>query len=287
MPRKIFIKRQFKKNFNYKLNLTNPQTLNEKINWLKIYGWTPLHTICADKYAVRTYIKENIGSEYLIPLILETKNIFDINSDNLPDYPVIIKTNHNSGGNVIVNNKNIINWKNIQKKLKLLLKDNYYYRSKEIQYKYIEPCILVEKLLTENNGNIPCDYKVHCFNGKARMIQVDIGRRTPNHHRNWYNTSWEREPYKWNSLINGRETEPAPFDIEKPKVLNEMITLSEILAREFILARIDWYIVQNKLYFGEITFHHDGGIRPIEPVEWDNILGSQLIILNNNKNNLY
>ncbi len=108
------------------------------------------------------------------------------------------------------------------------------------------------------------------------MICVDINRGHKNHYRNWYNTQWEREPYKWSSVKGGRQTDPASYDVEPPKRLQKMIKLSEVLSKDFYYVRVDWYEVEDKLYFGEMTFHHDSGFRPIEPQEWDLKLGEKL-----------
>ena len=146
IPDDVYIKKVFEKNLGYKLNLQNPVTLNEKIQWLKLNDRTKLHTKCADKYAVREYVKEKIGEQYLIPLLYQTENHKDITDINMPDEPFIIKTNHDSGGVVIVKDKSSINWKQVQKELSLSMKNNYYYPGREWQYKNIKPSIVVEKL---------------------------------------------------------------------------------------------------------------------------------------------
>jgi hypothetical protein len=276
---KNFVKKRFKSHFGHELNLENPKKLNEKINWLKLYYRTPLHTPCADKYAVREYIKKTVGEEYLVPLYFMTRDYKELLPENLPDTSFIIKTNHDSGGGVVVKSKSLIDWKNIQLKFKKRLQRNYYYRSKEWQYKGIVPCVIVEKLLEGKDGGPPFDYKLHCFNGKVNMIQVDTGRFTENHHRNWYNVNWEREPYRWSSA-KGKDkfTDPSIEDVERPKTLEKMIELSEKIAKDFIYVRVDWYDVEDKLFFGEITFHHDGGTRPILPEKWDIKLGEKLIL---------
>lgn len=279
LPEETYIKRKFKAKLGYDINLKNPQTLNEKLNWLKLHDRKPLYTQCADKYAVRSYIKEKIGEEYLVPLFFMTQNPKDITIDSLPDEPCVIKTNHDSGGVHIIKDKNQVNFSQLQKALKKSIKRNYYYNSKEWQYKDIEPKIIVEKLLNGNEGELPYDYKVHCINGKARMIQVDLGRGTDHHHRNWYDINWNREPYRWSSK-KGKDkyTHPAKEDVQKPLCLDEMIKISEKISTDFIYVRIDWYEVNGKLFFGEITLHHDSGFRPIEPKEWDLKLGQMLTL---------
>jgi len=278
IPKQIFIKLKFRLAFGYQLDLHNPKTLNEKIQWLKLfYNNLELHTTCADKYAVKQYIKEQIGESYVVPLIFETFNYLDIKKENIPDYPVIIKATHNSGGFIILKNKKSANWEIIQRDCKRWLKENYYYIGKEVPYKNIPPRIIVEKLLIDDEGNIPLDYKVHCFNGLPQMIQVDLYRGTAKHARNWYNTNWQREPYRWSSLYpDGKLTDPCDEDAEKPVALKKMLKLSAMLSKKFKYVRIDWYILDNQIYFGEFTFHHDGGLRPILPEKYDLILGNRL-----------
>lgn len=279
IPERIYLKYRYKKRFGMFPDLNDPKTLNEKIIWLKLHDRTSLHTRCADKYEVREFIKEKIGEEYLVPLYFQTRNVNEVIADNLPDTPFIIKTNHDSGGGIFVLDKSKIDWEDIQQKLKKRMGKNYYPQSKEWQYKNITPRVIVEKLLQNNKGDIPEDYKLHCFNGKVRMIQVDMGRGTTNHSRNWYNTDWQREPYKWSSPKGlGKYTDPSVEDGPRPETLKKMISLSEIISYHFDYVRVDWYDVDDVLYFGEITFHHDGGNQPILPEQWDLKLGSELIL---------
>lgn len=274
---KKVIEHRFKKSFGYPIDLENPQTLNEKINWLKLNNRSQLHTQCADKYEVRDFVSEKIGDKYLVPLISVTTNPDDIHPEKLPAPPFVIKTNHDSGGVVIVKDKNKIDWTALRADLKKRLGINYYRKSKEWQYKNIVPRIIVEKFITDESGSTPFDYKVHCFNGTVKMIQVDMGRGTESHYRNWYDPEWNREPYRWSSKKGiDTFTHPSSTDVEKPANLGEMISLSEIISKSFIYSRIDWYNINGKIYFGEITFHHDSGLRPIEPEEWDLRLGKQL-----------
>ncbi|MBO0340529.1 ATP-grasp fold amidoligase family protein [Flagellimonas profundi] len=260
-------------------DLNDPKTLNEKIVWLKLNDRTPLHTKCADKFAVREYINEKVGDKYLVPLYYHTVNPKDIVPNNLPSPPYIIKTNHDSGGGVFVYDTEQIDWNQVQKSLKKRLSHNYYWESKEWQYKNIKPRIIVEKLLQNKEGKIPFDYKLHCFNGKVITIQVDMNRGTDHHFRNWYDVNWKREPFKWAAVKDGKKTEPSDYDIKRPSTLEEMIRLSELLAAPFCYVRVDWYDVDGQLYFGELTFHHDGGNSPIEPSEWDLKLGEKLNLI--------
>lgn len=274
---RIFIKLTFRINHGYHIDLNNPKSLNEKIQWLKLYDRTPLHTQCADKFKVRDYVSEKIGEEYLIPLYFFTKQVSDISGERLADFiPCIVKTNHDSSGGIIFKNLNNQNWDEHQNKLNRLLKKSYYLQSKEWQYKNIERGIVVEKLLQSSKGEIPFDYKVHCFNGKPRMIQVDLNRGTNSYSRNWYTTNWEKTPFGWYAEKDGEIKRGANVELPRPRNLVKMLELSQKLSSDFVYVRIDWYDVDGKLYFGEVTFHQDSGLRPFEPKKWDLILGNEL-----------
>lgn len=267
IPLKTRLKRRFERTLHYKLNLEDPKTFNEKIQWLKLHDRTPLHVTCSDKYAVREHIMNKIGSKYLVPLIFKTNNVEDLIPENFPDYPVIIKTNHDSGGGTMIYNKHEANWNDIQRIFRKRLAFNYDYGKGEWQYSEITPCIIVEKLLLDEQGNIPSDYKMHFFNGKLAFTHVDMDRST-DHRRNLYDPEWNFIPctllYK-----NGRP-------IDKPEVYEEMKKVASILAKDFIYVRVDLYVLGSKIYFGELTFHHGSGNELFTPMEWDNILGAQL-----------
>lgn len=266
-PFKTTIQKRYKKVFKTKLNLKKPTTFNEKIQWLKLHDRTILHTICADKLAVREYIKKEIGEKYLIPLHYNTKKITEIDPSILPDFPVVIKPNHNSGSYFIINNKDEQDWENIRKKLKESLNINYYYYWREPQYKNIEPQIIVEKLLTQKNGTVPYDYKFHCINGKVSFIQVDMDRQTK-HTRNLYDSAW--------NLLNVKYTYDKTGAKAPPKSLKKMIQLAEKLATPFCYVRIDFYESNDKVYFGEITFHPEAGFGRFTPLNWDLKFGEQI-----------
>ena len=250
------------------MDLKNPRTLNEKINWLKLYNRKEIHTTIADKFKVREYIKDRIGEEYLIPLFFQTKDPNDIRPENLPDVAHIIKCNHDSSGGVVVKDKSNIDWKKTRKRFKRLLKSNFYTSTREWQYKNIEPRIVVEKLLTTEDGNLPDDYKIHCFNGKVGFFGVDVDRHLETRGRNLYDKNWNLLPCNW-GRPNGRS-------LPKPNNLEEMIALAEILAKDFAYLRVDFYSVKGKTYFGELTLHQSSGFRKFWQHECDERFGSML-----------
>jgi hypothetical protein len=269
LPEKRFIRKTFRRNLGYSVDLENPKTLNEKLQWLKLNYRAPLLTICADKFAVREYIEQKIGDKYLIPLILCTEDPADIITENLPEFPFIIKTTHTSGGVTVVRDKTAVDWKGIRKRLARSLKSNYYYRSKEPQYKSIRPRIVVEKLILDDQGGIPADYKLHCFNGAVSFIQVDIDRYDQ-HKRNIYDLNWTLMDCKW-LYENGRNVDP-------PQLLGKMKELARTLAQDFCYVRVDFYCVGSQIYFGELTFHPESGFGAFTPPEWDRRLGDMLML---------
>ncbi|WP_179345062.1 ATP-grasp fold amidoligase family protein [Winogradskyella ursingii] len=268
IPDEAVVRSSFKKHMGYSLDLENPTTLNEKINWLKLYHRKKIHTTIADKFKVRAYIKEKIGEQYLIPLLYETKNPDDIRPENLPDINHIIKCNHDSTGGVIVIDKSNIDWKRTRRRFRRLLKLNHYVKTREWQYKNIEPRIIVEKLITNADGSIPDDYKIHCFHGKVVFFGVDVDRHLETRGRNLYDTNWNLLPCNW-GRPNGR-------DLPKPENLDEMITLAEKLAKDFIYLRVDFYSVEGRTYFGELTLHQSSGFRKFWQKECDEKFGKLL-----------
>lgn len=270
IPDEKYIKYKFKKYFGYELNLENPKTFNEKLQWLKLNDRTKLHTICADKFLVREYIKEKIGEKYLIPLVFETTDVNKIIAEKMPEYPVIIKPNHSRGA-FIVKDKLNFNYTKIQKKLKDELKNNFYYRTREWQYKDIKPRVIVEKLLMDENGNIPNDYKFLCMNGNVELIQIDANRLNE-HKKTLYSKDWKKQNFEFNFPIGD--------DIAKPETLDLMIKLAEILSKDFYFVRVDFYTIGKKVYFGELTFHPAGGFGWFKPKEQDLLLGEKLNIKN-------
>jgi len=271
IPEETFLRLKFKYKLGYKLNLAHPKRLNEKIQWLKLNDRNPLNAQCADKYAVRRYIEDKLGSRYLIPLVMHTTNPAEIVGENLPDYPIIIKTNHISGGEIIVTRKSDIDWEQAQKSMAELLAHNHYHRTKERQYKDIVPQIIVEKLLQDEDGGIPNDYKLHCFNGKLVFTHVDIDRHT-DHKRNLYDADWSFLDCKW-IYENGPP-------INKPHKYAEMKSLAEQLAEDFQYVRVDFYSLGEQIFFGELTFHPESGFGRFYPFEWDLRFGEALDIGN-------
>lgn len=265
-----YLKEWFKKNTGKDLNLTAPHTFNEKIQWLKLYDSTPLKTKLADKYLVRDWIKEKIGEKYLVPVLGVYDRFSDIDFSHLPE-KFVIKCNHGSGWNIIIKDKSKIDKAQIKKQINQWLKTNYAFQAGlELHYKDIKPKIIIEQYMEDENGELR-DYKYTCINGKPEFIWIDSARFTQ-HKRNIYDLNWHQLPYKINSSY---QTFPSP---EKPSCLEEMTQLAEILCQGFIYARIDFYIINNQVYFGEITFTSSSGTEDISPKSFDKYLADKIVL---------
>lgn len=277
LPDKLFLIYSFHKYHNYFMSFKNPKSLNEKIHWLKLYDRTKLHTQCADKIAVRKYVSDSIGDNYLIPMFKVMDDVKELSYSNLPEYPHIIKTNNGCGSNLVVLDKENLNFASIQNDFKDYLKYNHYYMTKEWQYKNISPKILVEKLLLNDDLSLPNDLKFHCFNGKVEFIQLDIDRNSDNRKRNLYNCNWELLDLLWCPIEDGRPIWPNSQKVfDKPNKLNEMIEISNKLSLPFRYVRVDLYENKNNIYFGELTFHHGSGVELFTPLSADILYGNLL-----------
>lgn len=268
---KTYLKIYFKCKMGYKLNLKNPQTFNEKLQWLKLYDRNPEYTKMVDKYEVREYIKEKIGEEYLIPLIGVYDKFDDIDFDELPNQ-FVIKCNHDSGGLVICKDKGKLNIEETRKKINKSLKRNYYYSGREWPYKNVKPRIIIEKYMEDSNKSDLIDYKLFCFNGIPKIVLVCSERfSSSNMCETWFDMNWK--------LIDMTESgHRVDSTISKPKQLKKMVELSKKLSKNIPFIRVDWYEIGDKLYFGELTFYPASGFEKFELKEWNKKIGDMLSI---------
>lgn len=257
---KRMLKRQFRRNLGYVPDFDHPQTLNEKLQWFKMYVRDPKITMCADKYAVRKYVKGKIGEQYLVPLYGVYDSIQEINIDQLPEQ-FVLKPNHESGRVLICRNKKDINWTEAADTLDRWLHENFYYEWGEWQYKDIPPKIICEKLLT---GNI-IDYKFFCFKGEPILVQI-IGNRKGDH--------FDLGNYDLNfKLIDTRGDRSFSENLRKPRHWDDMIQIAKILSSDFPFVRVDLYDLEGKVYFGELTFTPANGMSDYVSREWDAKMG--------------
>ena len=268
LPDELFVRLLYRVAMGKKLDLKHPRSFNEKIQWIKLYDHNPLYTVVADKYAVREYVKDKVGEEYLIPLLGKWDSVDDIAFDELPD-SFVLKCNHDSGGVVICGDRKDLDVEAAKKKLRSHLKRNHYSLSREWGYKEIRRCIIGEKYLIDDETKELRDYKFFCFNGKPAMIQVDFDRFV-DHKRNLYTPDWELL-----DLTIKCPNDPSA-DIRRPVNLDEMLAISEKLSAGFPEMRVDLYSVNGKTYFGELTVYHGGGIEKFTPESYGLKLGDMI-----------
>jgi len=250
-------------------NLRNPRTFNEKIQWLKLQYRDNLVTTCADKYRVREYVRSTIGEEHLIPLLGTYGRAEDIDFESLPEQ-FVLKTNHGSGQNIVCRDKRVLDREDTRRKLSEWMRpeSNHYWYSYEWGYKNIEPKIVCEEYIEQENGELP-DYKFFCFNGNVRLAYVCSDRLSGSLKVDYCDPEWNRLPF-WRGYPNA-ETFPPP-----PDHLAEMIRLAEKMSVPFPFVRVDLYEVGDKILFGEMTFYPGNGTDPFNPGEWDATFGDMI-----------
>lgn len=266
--------RKYAKIFGQKLDLEDPKTLNEKIQWLKLYERKDFHTICADKYAVREWLANRFGDEYFVPLFFHTDDWREINADNIKDFPCIIKANHTSGDYMILRDAQKVDWETVRRECHWWLLKNYYQISQEWQYKNIKRQIVVEKLLQTKAGKIPNDYKLHYINGKLEFVYVSVDREGANK-RNIYDPDWRPLLFSWVEKTKSTQGAVRGTEISAPATFGKMKEIGAEIAQLFKYVRVDFYDADGRLYFGEITLHHGGGFDVFVPDKYDYIYGEK------------
>lgn len=263
IPDSIYLKRKFRKIMGYPLNLKDPKTFNEKLQWLKLYNRNPEYTTLVDKYAVKKYISEKIGAEYIIPTLGVWNSYDEIDFDALPDQ-FVLKCTHDSGGLVVCRDKSSLDMDAARKKIETSLSNNFYYMGREWPYKDVPHRIIAEQYMADDLR----DYKLFCFDGVPRMTLVCSERFTKDGLKeDFYDEAWNhlnvQRPAHGNAIL----------PIQRPKQYELMKKLAAKLSEKMPFARIDFYEINEKVYFGEITFYPASGFEGFKPEEWDLKLG--------------
>ena len=267
---KPYLKMKYWSIMGKKLNIENPQTFNEKLQWLKLYNRKEEYTTMVDKYAVREYIAEKLGEEYLIPLLGVWDNPEDIDFDALPD-KFVLKCNHNSGtGMCICKDKSKLDIPKVKKGLIKGLKEDYFIISREWPYKNVKRRIIAEEYMEDKNGDF-VDYKFFCFNGKADNVMVCIERQTGNPRYYFFDRQWKL--MRINKL---GVAAPEGFTLPKPECIDRMFEIADLLSKDMPYSRIDLYEVDGKIYFGEITFFPNSGFGANFLLETDKLFGEMI-----------
>jgi len=273
------VKKLYKQKTGNDLDLTNPLTYNEKLQWIKLYWYDSLAALCADKLAVREYVKEKGLGYILNDLIAVYDKVDEIDIKSLPE-KFVLKANHGSGWNIICADKSKINWKKTKNLLQRWMHANYYYETCEWVYKDIKPKIICEKFLEDDSIGGLKDYKIFCFDGEPKLIQVDLDRNTI-HKRNIYDLTWNYIP------VSIKYPTAPEIKVPKPANLDEMLLCAKVLSNGFPHVRVDFYSVNGKTFFGELTFIHGAGYEKITPESYNLLMGSwfKLPLINSCKGN--
>jgi len=267
-----YIKRKFKAKMGYELNLDNPRTYNEKLQWLKLHDRNPLYTRLVDKYLVKEYVAPIIGKEYIIPTLGVWDSFEEIVFAKLPDQ-FVLKCTHDSGGIAICMDKKTFDIGSAKNVINKSLKNNFYLVGREWPYKDVVPRIIAEAYLEDAVTKELRDYKIFVFDGKAKAMFIASDRQKVDEDTkfDFYDTAFNHLPF-----TNGHPNSNIPP--LKPRHLDEMLALAEMLGKDMPHVRVDFYEVNGKVYFGEFTFYHWSGFTPFMPEKWDYTFGEWLYL---------
>ena len=270
IPDEAYMRMYFKAKLHYEPNFEHPKTFNEKLQWYKLHYHNPILSTLADKYGVRSFVEDRIGSEYLVPLYGAFGSADEIDLGKLPDR-FVLKCTHDSQSTFVCTDKAKFDFGEAKRCLRVAMRRNWYWQGREWAYLDITPRIIAEAYLDEPGRETPTDYKFYCFNGKAALVQTDADRFT-NHEMQYFSPEWEQR-----GDINHAVSDHEPT--EKPENYELMLELAEKLAAGFPHVRVDWYNIAGKPYFGEMTFYTGGGFDPFyaceeQPDKLDRELGA-------------
>lgn len=265
---RTYIRLKWRNAMDYPLNLDNPKSFNEKLQWLKLNDRKPIYTQMVDKYGAKIYVSEQLGDQYIIPTLGVWNRVEDIEWDKLPNR-FVLKCTHDSGGLVICQDKSKLDIEKAKRTINNSLKFDFYKAGREWPYKDVPRRIIAEKFMEDSEGQELSDYKIHCFNGEPKAILVCRDRFSA--------TGLTEDFYdeKWNHMDVRRPNHPnAAVPMEKPEELELMLDLARKLSAGVPFLRVDFYIVNHHIYFGELTFYPATGMAPFVPEEWDWKFGS-------------
>ena len=267
IPDEMYLKLIYRMRVGKKLDLKNPKGFNEKLQWLKLHDRNPEYIKLVDKLAVRKNIEEMIGEEYLIPLIGVWDHVDDIDFDSLPDQ-FVLKCTHDSGSAIICSDKKLLDIEKAKRSLAKSLRKKSFGYGREWTYINVEPRIIAEKFMGDEGGLGLKDYKILCFNGEAKCSFVCLNRYSKNGlNVDFYDMDWVPMPFE-------RHYKKSGTVIPKPKTFDRMVQIAEELSSDMIFVRMDFYEIDERVYFGEFTFFPGSGFEEFIPDSYDNLLGS-------------
>lgn len=272
MSDRTFLKLRYRAKTGKKLNLENPTTFTEKLQWMKLYDRRDLYTMMVDKARVKDFVKATIGEEYLIPTLGVWNRADEISLESLPK-EFVLKCTHDSGGSLICRDKDQIDWPQAQKKLEKARKKIYFWVNREWSYKNVVPRIIAEPYMEDSRTGELQDYKFFCFNGVPKLMFVATDRQKKNAPTNF---DFFDMDFNHLDLFNGHPH--AAVTPKKPKNFELMKELAAKLSQGLPHVRVDLYEVDGRVYFGELTFYHCSGMLPFDPEDWDRKLGNWLVL---------
>lgn len=268
---KLFIQLSYYARMGKVLDLKHPKTMNEKLQWLKLYNRRPEYTAMVDKCAAKEYVASIIGEEYIIPTIGIWNDAKDIDFDSLP-LQFVLKANHDSGeGMVICKDKSKLDKDDAIQKLNTSLKHNYFYLGREWPYKNVKPCVFAEKYISDDESGALTDYKFYCFDGHVDSVMLCIDRQINDPKFYFFDRDWNLRRYNKRG-----KAAPVGFTLPKPDGIERMFEIASILSKNIPFARIDLYNVKGKIYFGEITLFPSSGFDVNRLPETDLYFGNMI-----------
>ena len=265
VPDKLLLKLEFRIKLHKPLNLKDPKTFNEKLQWLKLYNRKDIYTTMVDKIAVKDFVKAAIGEEYVIPTLGVWESFDEIDFDSLPNQ-FVLKCNHDSGSVVLCRDKATFDKENAREVLTRGLAQNAYYFGREWPYKNVKPQIFAEAFMQDGVYEFLPVYKIFCFDGQPKIVQTIQNDKQPNETVDYFDTDWNR-------LDLRQEFPNSETPVERPEKLEKMLELAGKLSAGEPFLRVDFYMVNGKLYFSEFTFFTDCGFGQFYPESWDMTLG--------------
>ncbi len=272
MPDKLYVRLLFWAFMKKRLDLDHPKTYNEKLQWMKLYDRDPEYTKLVDKYEAKEYVASRIGPEYIIPTYGVWDSPEEIDFDALPDR-FVLKTTHDSGGIRIIDKKKGFDRAGIDAFFRKRLQQSTWQKQREWPYKNVKPRILAEQYMEDEKTGELRDYKFFCFDGEVKALFIATDRQSKDRPTafDFFDTD-----FNWLDVRHGHPN--APVKPDKPENFEEMLRLAGILSQGFAHLRVDLYEINGRVYFGELTFFHHGGIVPFDPEEWDLKFGEWLTL---------
>jgi hypothetical protein len=263
---KSYLRLIYRLRMGRKLDLDNPKTFTEKLQWLKLNDHNPVYTNMADKMAMRSYVEEKVGPGHTVPIIGVWERFSDIDFSSLPKQ-FVLKTTHDSGSYVICRDKEQFDIGKAKRILTRSLRRNYYRTTREWQYKNIIPRIICEQYLDDGKECLT-DYKFFCFNGQPRFMYFEEeASKSPT--QAIVDMDFHQMPFS----MDDRKADTVP---EKPAQFEQMESIAQKLSEGLPFLRVDMYCIESTIYVGEMTFYHYGGFIPFRPAEWDGRIGEML-----------